>query len=183
MIELERTFLVKRIPDELKNCESKEIIDIYLPKEERHPKLRIRKNGNKFEITKKEPETQGDFSKQVEYTIPLKEKEFISLSKIDGKKIHKIRYYYKYNDQIAEIDLFLGELKGLIIADFEFENEDEKNNFEIPDFCLAEVTQEEFIAGGFICGKKYEDIEEHLKKYDYKRLFLENINNSDHISS
>ncbi|MEK6905851.1 MAG: hypothetical protein AABX24_05615 [Nanoarchaeota archaeon] len=43
----------------------------------------------------------------------------------------------------------------------------------MPNFCLAEVTQEDFIAGGMICGKTYEDIEDDLRKFKYNKLFLE----------
>jgi len=173
MIELERTFLAKRIPDGLKNCKSKEIIDIYIPLSEEHPKLRIRKNGDKFEMTKKQPVNGNDSSKQKEDTIILNEKEFNSLSELDGKKLHKIRYYYDYNGIVAEVDVFLDELKGLILVDFEFEKEEEKNNFKMPDFCLADVTQDVFCAGGILCGKNYKDIEKDLNKYKYKKLIFE----------
>ncbi len=167
MIELEKTYLAKIVPEGLKD--GKEIIDIYFPKSERHPILRVRKTGDKFEITKKSP-VENDVSVQKEHTIPLTEKEFEELSKLDGKKVSKIRYTYDYNGRTAEIDVFQGALKGLVLVDFEFETEEEKNKFEMPDFCLADITPEEFIAGGMICGKSYEDIEEELEKYDYKKL-------------
>jgi len=173
MIELEKTYLAREIPNALNNCKSKEIIDIYVPKLSEHPKIRIRKNGNKFEITKKEPVNDKDKSEQKEQTIILNEPEFNELSKLDGKRIHKIRYYYNYNNRIAEIDIFQGSLKGLIIVDFEFKNKEEKDSFKIPDFCLAEITHELFAAGGMLCGKSYEDIEEDLKKFNYKKLFLD----------
>ncbi len=32
MLELERTFLAKKFPDDIKKCKFKEIIDIYFPK-------------------------------------------------------------------------------------------------------------------------------------------------------
>ena len=38
----------------------------------------------------------------------------------------------------------------------------------MPDFCLAEVTQEEFIAGGMLCGKSFEDIKDKLEKFGYR---------------
>lgn len=44
MIELKRTFLAKTLPN-LKDAKRKELIDIYVPKDARHPTLRIRKNG------------------------------------------------------------------------------------------------------------------------------------------
>ncbi len=173
MIELEKTFLLKEIPKGLKECKSKEVIDIYIPKDRDHPTLRIRKNGDKYEMTKKEPVEQGDSSTQKEQTIILSEKEFNELMNLDGKKAHKIRYYYNHNGKQAEIDVFQGPLKGLILADFEFNSKEEKENFEMPDFCLKEVTQELFIAGGMICGKTYEDIEENLKRFNYVKQFLE----------
>tara|TARA_Y100000310_G_C20518498_1_gene732431 strand:- start:550 stop:1062 length:513 start_codon:yes stop_codon:yes gene_type:complete len=170
MIELEKTFLAKNLPPNLKDCKSKEIIDVYIPKTSRHPTLRIRKNGDKYEATKKEPIQEGDASKQEEQTILLTEEEFNEFKNLDGKVAHKIRYYYPYKNKIAEIDVFQGPLKGLILVDFEFESEEEKEAFQTPDFCSNDITQEEFIAGGMICGKSYEDIEENLKRFNYLRL-------------
>lgn len=40
----------------------------------------------------------------------------------------------------------------------------------MPDFCLADVTQEKFTAGGILAGKKYSDIEAELEKYGYKKF-------------
>jgi adenylate cyclase len=174
MLELEKTYLAKKLPESLKTCDFKEIIDIYIPKEKDHPKLRLRKNGNKYEITKKTPIDSNDKSRQEEQTIILSEEEFNSLNKqIDGKRVHKRRYYYPYKERIAEIDIFQGDLKGLVVIDFEFEKTQEIENFEMPSFCLVDITQEVFIAGGMLCGKKYEDIETNLEKFAYKKLFLE----------
>ncbi len=172
MIELERTYLAKYLPKGLSNCKSKEIIDIYIPKSSIHPTLRIRKNGNEYEITKKEPVKGNDSSHQREQTIILTESEFMELAQLDGKRVSKIRYCYNYNGRTAEIDVFQGPLKGLVVVDFEFEEIGEKDSFEMPNFCLADVTQEKFIAGGMICGKSYEDIENDLKRFNYSKLFL-----------
>ena len=40
----------------------------------------------------------------------------------------------------------------------------------MPDFCLADVTQEVFIAGGMLCGKKYESIRVPLEHLGYKKI-------------
>ena len=69
MLELEKTYLAKKIPD-LKNCKKKEIIDVYIPATARHPVLRIRKNGDKYEITKK-IQMDEDKSQSHEHTVPL----------------------------------------------------------------------------------------------------------------
>lgn len=176
MIELEKTYLAKEIPSGLKKCSSKEIIDIYFPASRDHPTLRIRKNGNKYEMTKKEPVIEGDASHQKEQTIILEEEEFNELSRLKGKKTSKTRYFYEYHGRVAEIDIFQGPLKGLILVDFEFESMEEKASFKMPGFCLAEVTQETFIAGGMVCGKFYEDLRDNLKRFNYVKLFLDRDN-------
>jgi hypothetical protein len=40
----------------------------------------------------------------------------------------------------------------------------------MPGFCLADVAQELFIAGGMLCGKTYTEIEGDLERFSYKRL-------------
>lgn len=52
-LEIERTFLAKYLPEDLKNYPSNEIIDYYIPQDAAHAKLRIRKSGDKYTITKK----------------------------------------------------------------------------------------------------------------------------------
>ena len=170
MIELERTYLAKYLPMGLENCDRREVVDIYIPKSDAHPKLRIRKNGDKLEMTKKEPIETGDASRQSEQTIVLTEAEFETLNGLDGKRVRKLRYFYKIDDRTAEIDIFKDFLEGLVLVDFEFDSLQEKEKFIMPDFCLVEVTQETFAAGGMLCGKDYKDIEEDLKRFGYQKI-------------
>ncbi|MCK5491218.1 MAG: hypothetical protein KAI67_05245 [Candidatus Pacebacteria bacterium] len=172
MIELEKTYLAKNIPENLQSCKFKEIIDVYIPKSSEHPKLRLRKNGDKFELTKKEPVEKGDASCFEEQTIRLTEIEFNALNSLDGKRVRKLRYYFDYCNRTAEVDVFQDVLEGFILVDFEFETIEEKDKFEMPDFCLADITQELFTAGGMICGKSYQDIEGDLKRFGYQKLFI-----------
>ncbi len=173
MIELEKTYLAKVLPEGLLKCDYKEIIDIYIPTNSVHPTLRIRKNGDKYEITKKEP-VEDDPSHQNEETTTLTADEFEEMnSKLEGKRVHKLRHYYPFQGKTAEVDVFQGKLLGLVVIDFEFDTIAEKDSFSMPDFCLADVTQEEFIAGGMVCGKSYSDIEKNLERFDYKKLLLD----------
>lgn len=169
-IELEKTYLAKYLPEGLEKHPSKEIRDIYLPKKSRHPTLRIRKNGDVYQITKKEPIVEKDSSEQFEHTIKLTKDEFDALEKLSGKKSRKIRYYYKLKGRMYEIGVHKDALAGLVLIDVEFTNKKDKESFEIPDFCLADVTQEEIFAGGMLAGKKYKDLAKHLKKYKYKKI-------------
>lgn len=107
MEELELTYLVKELPAGLKKARQKEVFDIYVPSTIPHPTLRIRKNGDKYEITKKEPITEGDASRQLETTIPLKLAEFDEFEKlVRGKRVRKIRYYYEENGVTLAAHLF-----------------------------------------------------------------------------
>lgn len=91
---------------------------------------------------------------------------------IAGRRIHKTHYYYVVNGRTAEVDVFMDALTGLVVIDFEFETEEEMRDFKPPFICLAEVTQEEFIAGGMICGKRYVDLEKDLSRFNYQKLYL-----------
>lgn len=71
---------------------------------------------------------------------------------------------------MAEIDIFVDGLKGLVLMDFEFNTVKEKSDFKIPDIALADVTQEDFIAGGLLAGKTYNDIAPELKRFNYKQI-------------
>jgi adenylate cyclase len=168
-LELERTYLLMQLPKGLKKCKSLEIIDVYIPDTKPHPVMRIRKKGGKMELTKKVP-NNNDASNQTEHTIHLSEDEFNALCNVPGKKVRKLRYYFPVKNTIAEIDVFQDKLLGLILVDFEFSNLKDKENFIAPDFCSEDITQEEFIAGGYLAGKSYTDIRPLLKKYNYEKI-------------
>jgi len=85
-IELEKTYLANKLPDGLAGFPHKEIVDLYVPVGSVHPVLRIRKKGDKLEITKKEPIKEGDASAQTEHTIKLTPEEFESFQNIPEKK-------------------------------------------------------------------------------------------------
>lgn len=170
VIEIERTFLAKFLPEEMQNSSKKEIVDIYFPVDTPHTALRLRKNGNDYELTKKQPVSTKDFSKQIEQTVILNEFEFRQFAKLPGKKLRKTRYKYPLNGVTAEIDVFHDGLAGLVLVDIEFEEGSQYKTFEIPDFCLVEVTQEDFTAGHNLAGKLFQEIETDLHRFHYVRI-------------
>ena len=174
MIEREKTYLARYLPDGLETFSCKEIFDLYLPATSQHPTLRVRKNGTTLEITKKR-RINNDPSEQVEETISLDTDEFETLISLPGKKVHKMRYFYPYEKLTAEVDIFLDNLKGLVLVDFEFSSTETKNAFHPPDFCLADVTHEDVFAGGMLCGRSYSDIEDFLKKFQYTPLHTDDM--------
>ena len=112
-LELEKTYLAKFLPKDVAKFPHKEVSDIYIPANAVHPTLRIRKKGDTYEMTKKEPVNAADSSEQTEHTIKLTRAEFDSLAAIQGKRVRKIRYDYPYKGANAEIAIFQDDLKGL----------------------------------------------------------------------
>jgi len=170
MEEIELTYLLKALPPNIESSLKREILDIYIPAAAEHPTLRIRKSDKKCEIIKKEPIHGSDSSHQMETTIPLTSEEFEEFNKLKGKKVRKTRYDYYENWVHYEIDVFRDDLAGLILVDVEFNSLEDKKNFTPPEWCLVEVTQEKFLAGGMVCGKSYTDIEAQLNKFGYKKI-------------
>ena len=169
-IEFEKTYLLKSLPFGLKQAKSVLIRDVYVPDTVNHAHLRLRQKDDTFVITKKQPVLGSDSSKQYEYTIELNKEEFEALSKCSNKDFVKRRYFLELAGRPAEVDVYHEKLEGLVVVDFEFDNETQKDNFETPDFVLADVTQEEATAGGFLAGKSIDDIMPLIAKYNYKKL-------------
>lgn len=170
--EFELTYLVTSLPEDILASPSKEIVDIYLPRAAVHATLRIRKSGDRYSITKKIPVTEGDASHQVEHTIAITEAEFNELALIPGKRVIKKRYFYNENGIEYQIDVFQDVLFGLVLADVEFESRTALDAFVAPAWFLADVTQEDFIAGGMLCGKRYDEIAPELARFNYKKITL-----------
>ena len=173
-IEIEKRFLAKYIPSDLDISKGVELKDIYIPITSNDKKMRIRRKGNTFEITKKVPLKDGDLSVQEEQTIPLTKEEYEAFKNIEGSIASKLRVEYQYKEQVFEFDIFKELLEGIVLIDIEFSSVEEFEKFEVPDFCLCDVTQDSIIGGGKIGGKTYYDLEEYLNSKNYKKIISNN---------
>ncbi len=100
--------------------------------------VRVRVAENQGYLTLK-GRTKGSARSEFEYVIPLEEaREMLDLL-CDRPLIEKIRYKEKIGELTWEIDEFLGENKGLILAEVELESEDQK--VTLPRWIGQEVTQ------------------------------------------
>lgn len=158
--EFEITYLVKDLPLEVLESESKSIKQGFFSQEPNS--LRIRQNGSKYELTKKTPVNENDYSKFIESTIILSKEEFDQLWPQVKISSEKTRHYYDYNGYTIEVDVFQKEMKGLILAEVEFSNEDEYKSFTKPTWFSKDLTQERWVAGHNLAGKTYKDIEKLL---------------------
>ncbi len=168
--ELELTFLAREIPKEIIKTQPQKTIDIYIPENSDFPILRLRQKGNSYELTKKSPARKGDYSTHIEDTIELSRDEFLALRVASKRSVTKNRFAVIINGYNAEVDVFLEDLAGLVLIDFEFDNEQQRDKFQTPDCCLVDVTQQKFILGGQLAGKSYMNLKHGLDKFNYMKL-------------
>lgn len=74
--------------------------------------------------------------KEFEYQIPIS--DAMQLLGMCGKYISKRRYQIYHENHMWEVDFFLGENEGLVLAEIELHTIDEE--FEKPEWVLKEVT-------------------------------------------
>ena len=82
----------------------------------------------------------------------------------DANEIRKNRYPFEFEGQHFSIDMFLGDLFGLVLAEVSFETDEELKNFPQPPFAIAEVTNNELFTGGKLCQVAFADIREAIRR-------------------
>ena len=101
--------------------------------------IRVRATQSKGFLTVK-GQTIGATRLEFEYEIPLNEAIEL-LDNFSQSELSKTRYEIAFEDKLWEVDVFLGQNEGLIVAEIELESEDE--TFNLPDWISKEVTEEE----------------------------------------
>jgi len=162
MIEIEKTFLIKEIPVDLSLVKSEEIKQGYISPSP--SPLRIRQKGEKFELTKKIPLKEGDYSSAEEINIYLTEYEFNKLWPLTERMLEKTRHYITLDGGLtAELDVFEGALEGLSFVEVEFNSQEQMDSFVPPDWFGKDITQEDFSANAWLAGKTFEDVKQFIK--------------------
>lgn len=134
-MEIERKYLIKKLPDHLENYPCRLIEQGYL---NTSPVIRIRRDDDRFELTYK----SGGLMAREEYNLPLTEDAYLHLlSKIDGRLIRKRRYMIPIGESLtAELDVFDGDLAPLVLAEVEFPDLDSAEAFLPPEWFGEDVT-------------------------------------------
>lgn len=133
--EIERKFLVVNESWRMQN-EGVLYQQGYLYAEKSHS-VRIRTaNGRGFLAIK--GETHGSFRDEFEYEIPFEDADKLLQNFCKKPLIEKKRYTIEYEGLIWEVDEFGGENNGLVVAEVELSNENQK--VKMPDWVGKEVT-------------------------------------------
>ena len=137
-MEVERKFLVPEPPD-LAGTDSDEIEQGYLAIGA-EGEVRLRRKGEKLVLTAK----RGSGLSREEGEIELDRESFDGLWPLtEGRRLHKRRHLIPDGDLTIELDVYEGDLAGLLVAEIEFASEDQARQFEPPEWIGEEVTGDE----------------------------------------
>jgi CYTH domain-containing protein len=157
-LEIERRFLVK-FPQSWSDLSEmfEGIIDIkrisqtYLRPEPGEQAGRVRKTvegltgdtDTVFHYNRKKPIDNTGVYEETEHEISEAEyQKYLKKSNPDKYTIEKIRFVFKWHDQVFELDIFKGPLKGLAILEIELPKKN--STVELPPFLpvIKEVTKD-----------------------------------------
>ena len=166
-VERERRYLLADLPEGLTRAEHHlQITDNYIT----GTRLRIRKvrdpQTNKWivKFTQKFAPEQKDLSRTVITNLYLNATEAEMLSVFEANEIRKNRYYFDFEGRRFSIDMFLGDLFGLVLAEVSFETDADLDSFPKPAFAIADVTNNVVFSGGRLSELTFADVKEEIQR-------------------
>ena len=136
-MEIERKFLIRRLPEDLEQYPFRLLEQGYLNTD---PVVRVRKEDDDHYLTYK----GKGFLAREEYNLPLNAEAYAHLiQKADGNIIRKKRYRIPIEgtDLTIELDVFDAPFAPLILAEVEFESIAQAQAFLPPEWFGDDVTE------------------------------------------
>lgn len=135
-MEIEKKYTVRRLPENLVQYPCRRIEQAYLNTD---PVIRIRRQDDSYYLTYK---GSGMMARE-EYNLPLNRESYLHLrEKADGNVISKKRYLIPLSPFTVELDIFDAPFAPLVIAEVEFESEQQADGFIPPEWFDRDVTFE-----------------------------------------
>ena len=168
-MEIERKFLILRLPEHLDDYPKQRIEQAYLSAD---PVVRIRRLDDAYILTCK---GEGLLTRE-EREMPLSAAAYRRLlPKAEGTVIEKDRYRILCGPYTIELDVFGGALAPLVLAEVEFPTEGEAAAFQPPDWFGTEVTYDPAYTNARLSGRKEEPVRpgryRHFKGNEYEVLY------------
>ena len=164
-VERERRYLLQDLPEGLTRADPHlQITDNYIT----GTRLRLRKvrepRSNKWTVkfTQKFAPNTGDLSRTTITNTYLNAIEAETLSVFNANEIRKNRYYFEFEGRKFAVDMFLGDLFGLVMAEVGFDDDEEMDRFEKPAFAIADVTHDPVFSGGRLCELTFSEVRQHI---------------------
>lgn len=135
--EIERKFLVRKLPDDLATRPSAQISQGYLVSTDDGLQVRLRQSDKNYSLTYK----RGLGNVREEREVELLAEQFSALwPATEGKRVLKTRYEIPLGDLVVEIDVYGGRHEGLVVAEVEFDDEESATRFQPPEWLGDDVT-------------------------------------------
>ena len=170
-VERERRYLLADLPEGLSRADHHlQITDNYLT----GTRLRLRKvrdpKTNKWivKFSQKFAPDAKDFSRTIITNTYLNALEAEMLAVFEANEIRKNRYAFEFDGRRFSVDMFLGDLFGLVLAEISFETDAELDGFPQPPWALADVTNLEVFTGGRLCELTFEDIRNEIAQSGFR---------------
>ncbi len=160
--EIERKFLVKKLPD-LAGIEKVAYERYYLFNEE-GIELRIQRKGDRFELERKVFISNQERTRQ---KIEISQVEFELLKPLAGQAIIRDGYPLSDNPNIS-IKIYHGHYEGLIRAEVECATLKELQQFQPPDWFGPEITDSPLARDAELLTVSTEEFKNLLKSYETK---------------
>jgi CYTH domain-containing protein len=112
----------------------------------------------------KKPESVSPYFRAVS-RILLSPSEYQLLDGLEGDCIKKTRHYQTYRGRVFSIDVFEGQLDGLVLCETEAQGLEDLMSCEPPSYASHEVTDDPFFEGGNLCRTTRADLMRKLSTW------------------
>jgi adenylate cyclase len=137
-VEIERKFLVAELPADLAQHPGERIEQGYLAIAPDGVEVRVRRRAGQATLTVK----SGPGQVRTEEEMAIDERRFDALWRLtEGRRVSKTRHEIPLHDgAVAELDVYDGELDGLLTVEIEFGSLEASERFAPPSWVGRELT-------------------------------------------
>jgi len=136
-LEIERKFLVASLPKGMDRHPHERILQGYLVVGADGSEVRLRRKGRKHYETVKAGRGEVRSELETELTAIQFDRLWEATA---GRRVEKTRYEVPHAGKTIEVDVYHGELAGLVTAECEFATPEESRRFVAPAWLGREVT-------------------------------------------
>ncbi len=136
--ETERKYLLSTLPQDLPPGER--IDQGYLAREPDGTEVRVRRRSGRCRLTVK----SGVGRTRREAEVEIDDASFATLWPLtEGRRVEKVRHVVAHDGGLEiEVDVYSGDLAGLLVAEVEFPTEEDAERFDAPAWFGLEVTED-----------------------------------------
>ncbi len=173
-MEIERKFLISALPEDFDRYDRFEMEQGYLIT--KGCTLRIRKANEDCFLTlkRKDPEiVPGIAIVNEEFETEIPEASYEALKQlVQGGFIQKTRTRIPYLGHVIEVDVFHGDLEGLVFAEIEYKDQDDVLHLPVPTWFSKDVSQDKRFRNTALSRMEPEEIEDFLSEIRETALVL-----------